>query len=220
MNFDIILDFLIKLQINNNRNWFTANKEAYEKAKAEFEQFITLMIPRLEALDESITGTKAKECIFRIFRDVRFSKNKEPYKTNFGAFIGPNGRKTSQAGYYIHLEPDTSFLGGGVYMPEAQNLKEIRTAIFKNPVEFKEILDNKNFKSYFPELYGEKLKRAPKDFSKDFPEIELLKNKHYVVSHNVANSFWTSPDLIENTMAIFKTQYAFNNFLNQALQSQ
>ncbi|MDT8402168.1 MAG: DUF2461 domain-containing protein [Bacteroidales bacterium] len=218
MNLKLILEFLIDLRFNNNRAWFKENNPEYQKAKSEFEQLIEILLPLLKQIDESIDVTSPAECIFRIFRDVRFSENKEPYKTNFGAFISKEGRKGPYAGYYIHVEPDRSFIGGGIYMPEPNILKAIRTEIYENIDEFKGIINRDEFKGYFPDIFGEKLKMPPKGFPKDFRDIDLLKHKHYAVAHNVENTFWTGGNnLVDNLLDIFKIQYPFNTFLNRAV---
>jgi len=217
MDLKIIFEFLIDLQFNNNKNWFKENHDRYSQAKTQFEEFVTILIPKLKQLDDSIDVTSPNDCIFRIFRDVRFSKNKEPYKTNLGAFIAKGGRKRSFAGYYIHLEPDKSFIGGGIYMPESNILKAIRTEIFENIDEFKNIISREKFRKYFPEIYGEKLTLAPKGFPKNFEEIDLLKYKHYAVAYTVDNSFWFENELFENLMDIFYAQYPLNKFLNRAV---
>ena len=214
MDLNIILEFLIDLKFNNNKIWFKENNDRYQKAKTEFEEFIEILIPKIKQIDKNIDVSSAKECVFRIFKDVRFSKNKEPYKINFGAFIAKGGRKSPNAGYYIHLEPDNSFLGGGVFQPEPAVLKSIRTEIFENAEEYKQIINNERFKKCFPEIIGEKLKSAPRGFAKDFIDIDLLKNKHYAVSHNVKNSFWLEDELFDNISDVFKEQYKFNQFLN------
>lgn len=217
MDFKMIFEFLIDLRFNNNKPWFKENNDRYQKAKSGFEQFTDTLIPKLKQLDDSIDVTSSKECVFRIFRDVRFSKNKEPYKINFGAFISKGGRKSPFAGYYIHIEPDKSFIGGGIYMPESNILKAIRTEIYENIEEFKRIISNSNFNKYFPEIYGDKLKMAPKGFPKDFKDIDLLKYKHYAVAYPVENSFWFEDTLYENIMDILGAQYPFNKFLNRAV---
>jgi len=140
---------------------------------------------------------------YQMPNDFRFSKNKEPYKTHFGAFIAKGGRKSPYAGYYIHFEPDNSFVGGGIYQPEPKLLKSIRTQIFKDVETYKDIINNAEFKKYFPEIFGEKLKTAPRGFPKDFADIDLLNNKHYAVSYGVNNSFWFNKNLIENISDIF-----------------
>ncbi len=121
--------FLNELEANNNREWFAENKQKYQESKIEFENFIQGIILRLHEVDSQVGNLQAKDCIFRIFRDVRFSKDKVPYKTNFGAYMSTGGRKSPKAGYYLHVEPNSSFLGGGIYMPESANLNKIRTEI-------------------------------------------------------------------------------------------
>jgi uncharacterized protein (TIGR02453 family) len=217
MNLQKSLEFMMELEVNNDRNWFKDNDQKYRIAKASFESFIDELIPPLKKMDGTIDIENSKPCMFRIFRDVRFSKNKAPYKTNFGAFIAKGGRKSNFAGYYVHLQPEQSFLGGGVYMPEAPYLKAIRTSIFKDPARFKSIISNTDFKTTFGDVYGEKLKTAPKGFPKDFPDIDLLKNKHYVVTHPVANEFWLGDDPVNAALAIFKKQFEFNQYLNEVI---
>ncbi|MBN2610574.1 MAG: DUF2461 domain-containing protein [Bacteroidales bacterium] len=217
MNAKIIFEFLLDLKFNNNRNWFKENHDRYQCARSEFEQFVDSLIPEIRQIDDSINVTSAKECLFRIFRDVRFSKDKEPYKTNFGAYIAKDGRKSPYAGYYVHFEPDDSFIGGGIYMPEPSILKSIRNRIFENPEVYKNIIRNGKFNMYFPDIYGEQLKTAPKGFPKDFPDIDLLKNKHYAVAHQVSNSFWFEKNVLNAVVDIFKVQYDFNRFLNDII---
>ena len=220
MNLQIAMDFLFQLRENNNRNWFNTNKNLYNEAKNEFEEFVNILIPTTKSIDSEIDVVSAKECTFRIFRDVRFSRNKSPYKINFGAFISKGGRKSPFAGFYIHLEPGESFVGGGVYMPESKYLKAIRTEIYENVEGYKKIISNSAFKKHFNGIFGDKLKSAPRDFPKDFEDIDLLKNKHYAVGHKVANSFWTSEKLIEELTKIFEIQFLFNQFLNKAIKKQ
>ena len=123
------LRFLKQLKKNNNRNWFEAHRADYEAAKIDFQNFIQLVIDDLERKDLTIAGTNARECLFRINRDVRFSKDKSPYKTNFGASIKRGGKKSAFAGYYFHCEPGSSFIGGGLWMPESARLKNVRQEI-------------------------------------------------------------------------------------------
>ena len=211
------VDFLEKLKTNNNREWFQANKRLYDDAKGEFEQLIAMLIPVVRGIDSGVDVVNPKECLFRIFRDVRFSKDKSPYKANFGAFIAKGGRKSPYAGYYLHIEPGASFVGGGAYMPESQYLKAIRTEIFENAEEYKAIITSDDFRKYFGGMFGEKLKTAPKGFPKDFADIDLLKNKHYAVAHRVEDGFWLSDTLVEKVTEIFSVLYVLNKFLNNAI---
>jgi uncharacterized protein (TIGR02453 family) len=217
MDLKKILDFLKDLQNNNNRDWFKENNERYQTAKSEFAVFIDSFIPQLKEFDDDINVNSSKECVFRIFRDIRFSKNKDPYKTNFGAYIAKGGRKSPYAGYYIHVEPGKSFAGGGIYMPQPPVLRSVRNEIYENIDLFKGILNDQIFKKYFKEIHGEKLNSAPRGFPKDFEDIELLKHKHYAVIHNVKDSFWNSKQVFEKLVDIFKAQYQFNQFLNTAV---
>ncbi|RMH60248.1 MAG: DUF2461 domain-containing protein [Calditrichaeota bacterium] len=217
MNFNIILDFLSDLRVNNNREWFKENNERYQKAKSQFERFVENLLPEIKQFDNTIDILSPKEFMFRIFRDVRFSKNKAPYKTNFGAFIAPGGRRSPYAGYYVHMEPGHSFLGGGIYQPDPKILFAVRTRIFNNPDRFKEIIQNKDFKKYFPEIYGEKLKTAPRGFPRDFTDIDLLKHKHYAIACKVDDTFWLEGRILDKVVDVFKNQYAFNHYLNQTI---
>ncbi len=220
MDLKIILNFLSQLKENNNRDWFKNNKISYEQAKTEFEKFVLELIQIANKYNPEIGFLNPKDCIFRIFRDVRFSKDKSPYKANFGAVIADGGRKSPFAGFYVHLEPDESFISGGVYMPESKNLKAIRTEIYENSGDYKKIINNTKFKKYFDEIYGEKLKNAPRDFPKDFADVELLKHKHYAVVHNVNNSFWDSKELFKQLSEIFGAVSPFNDFINKAINKE
>ena len=211
------INFLDALRKNNNREWFQANKPFYDSARADVEQLVAVLIPVVREIDPEVDVVSPKECLFRIFRDVRFSKDKSPYKTNFGAFIARGGRKSPYAGYYLHIEPGASFVGGGAYMPESRYLKAIRYEIFENIDEYKAILESEGFGKYFGGMFGEKLKTAPKGFPKDFPDIDLLKNKHYAVTHRVTDDFWFSASLVDDVAEMFSVLYGLNRFLNNAI---
>lgn len=219
MNFQQLFNFLAHLQIYNDRNWFNEHKHEYEEARETFETFIDALIPPLSELDSSIGTVTAAECIFRIYRDIRFSPDKTPYKTHMSAFIANGGRKTRFAGYYIHLQPDESFFAGGIHAPDPASLETIRNYIYHHPKEIRQILDTKNFKTYFPELSDEdKLKNPPRGYSKDFEEIDLLKNKHFITYYPLSNDFFMEENVIERLMEIIKVQYPFNAFLNDAVK--
>jgi len=214
------LDFLKELKENNNREWFNANKKAYEKIKIEFEEFVDSLILKITQFDPTIGHHTAKECVFRIYRDVRFSNDKSPYKTHFGAYISAATGKSdihSYAGYYFHIEPSgESMLAGGAYMPQGPWLKGIRKEISYNGEEFKKILSNESFRKVFGELEGEKLKKPPKDYPADHPEIELLKLKSFLAVHKCTDKDVLSGNFLEHTAEVFKTLYPLNHFLNEA----
>lgn len=211
--------FLKDLKSNNDRDWFNANKERYTVAKEEFDQFINSLIAEIAKFDPSISHFTAKDCVFRIYRDVRFSKDKSPYKTHFGAHITSAPKKSeihTRAGYYIHLEPGESMLAGGAYLPESKWLRAIREKIYMETKEFKKIIGNKDFKQYFGEIEGEKLKKAPKDFPADHPEIELLKQKSFLATHKLKDKDVLSADFLTHSSNTFKALFPFDSFLNAA----
>jgi uncharacterized protein (TIGR02453 family) len=212
------LHFLKKLKANNNKDWFDKNKNQFLEAKAEFEVFVDKLIKGLSGFDKKISSDlKGKDCTFRIYKDVRFSKDKTPYKGNFGASINPGGKKSLVAGYYLHLEPGASFLAGGVWMPEPDVLNAVRQEIDYNPEPFLKILKSASFKKYFKGLDDEeKLKSAPKGFDKDHPHIEILKNKHFVVSHYLSDKQLLEKNADKTILAGFKAMHPFLEYLREA----
>lgn len=219
MDFDRIFDFLVRLQMNNDRNWFHEHKYEYDEVKSDFDTFINRLIVPLAQLDPTIGTTTANESVFRIYRDTRFSHDKTPYKTHFSAFIANGGKKTRFAGYYIHIQPDESFFAGGIYCPDPAALESVRNEIYHHPDEIRSILDNRKFKKSFPELSDEdKLKKPPVGYPKDFTEIELLKNKHFITHHPLINEFFLQDGVIDRLMEICEIQYPLNAFLNRAVK--
>lgn len=213
----VIIDYLKALKANNEREWFHANKPAYEKAKKEFEAFVNRLIPEIYKFDPEIGMITAKDCVFRIFRDIRFSPDKTPYKTHFGAYIAKGGRKSMLPGYYLHIDAERSFSAGGMHMPSSEHLKKIRQEIMYNVNEFKAILDKSSFKKTFGTFVDDKLIRPPKDFPADFPDIELLKFKGYTVVHdlNEKTILGQHPDL--EILNSFKELKPLNDFLTKSL---
>ena len=218
MDFDKLLDFLTSLSKNNNRDWFNEHKQEYTDLKQQFEHFINQLIPKIKQIDGFAGNISAKDCTYRIYRDVRFSKNKLPYKTHFGAYIADGGRKSPFAGYYVHIEPGNSFAGGGVHRPESAILKELRYEIMDRTDEFKEIISDTKFKKLFPEIYGEKLKTSPKGFPKDFKDIELLRYKSYALVHKVDEKTIKSANFEDYLLDLYKTAKPFNSFFNKLIK--
>jgi uncharacterized protein (TIGR02453 family) len=215
----LVLDFLSALAANNNREWFQQHKAQYDQAKAEVESFVNSLIPEIAKFDDNMKFVVAKDCIFRIFRDVRFAHDKSPYKLNMGAWITKKGRKSSGPGYYVHLQPGESFLAAGVYMPEPDQLKKIRSEIYYNVDEFKAILQEKSLKKISDGFYAnDKGKMAPKDFPKDFPDIELLKYKHYTLMSPLADKEINSDNFHAHVLKVFRAMNPMNRFLSRALE--
>ncbi|UZR94939.1 DUF2461 domain-containing protein [Chondrinema litorale] len=212
-----ILSFLSALQENNNKEWMDENRPEYQAARKIFISFVTELIQKTAAFDPTITGLLAKDCIFRINRDIRFSNDKRPYKTNMGAFIASGGKKTKGAGYYVHIQPGNCFIGGGIYMPAAPELAKIRQEIDYNAPSLIEVLSEEKFKNTFDEMDGDRLKTAPKGYPKDHPHIELLRLKSFTVFTKVPESEVTEDAFLNNVAAKFQVMYPFNNFLNTAV---
>lgn len=212
-----MLNFLSTLEINNNREWFNDNKPLYLEAKANVEKVVNKIIAEVAKFDESVERLEAKNCIFRIYKDTRFSKDKTPYKTNIGASLVEKGPKTlNHAGYYIHLEPGKSFLAGGVYMTEPKNLKAIREAISSDGETFLKILNKKSFKDLL-ELQGDKLMRVPQGFDKENPMGDYLKFKQFTVFHPLSDDDVLDKNFVKNTVKVLKEIHPFNQFLNEAI---
>jgi uncharacterized protein (TIGR02453 family) len=210
-------DFLTKLKNNNNRAWFQENRSAFDRAQEAFAIFVDALIRDL-GRGENLTGVSAKDCIFRIYRDIRFSKDKSPYKTNMGAEIVGGGRKSGRLGYYFHIAPhDQSMIAGGLYMPSGEQIAKFRQAIARDARKFKRIMNEKEFKKYFGTLEGERLKTAPQGFGRDHPEIELLKLKQVVVHHRLSDEQVLSANAAVHAVAACKAMKPFLDYLNKVI---
>ena len=213
------LHFLKKLKINNNREWFDSNKSEYLASKEIFEEFVSELIKGINKFDKKVSlDLKPKDCTFRIYKDVRFSKDKTPYKNNMSASINPGGKKSNIPGYYFHLEPEACFLAGGVYMPMPDDLKAIRQEIDYNPLPLINVLKSASFKKEFNGLDEEdKLKNPPKGFNKDHAHSEILKNKHFIVSQKFENKVILKKEGLSKTLDSFKAMYPFLDYLRKAI---
>jgi uncharacterized protein (TIGR02453 family) len=213
------IKFLKDLKKNNNKPWFDANRKQYEAAKTDFANFIQAVIDKYAKNDTTIKTLVAKDCMFRINRDIRFAKDKSPYKTNFGASINKAGRKAwNTAGYYFHLEPGQCFAGGGIYMPMPDALKKVRQEIDYNFAEFKKIIGSKKFKSVYGDVSRDAefmLSRVPKGYEPDNPAAEYLKLKSYIAMVNIKDADLSSKDLLKKTVEAFEALHPLLNFINR-----
>ena len=183
-----ILSFLDGLSQHNDRAWFNANRPAYEAARGLFEQVIDELIDGLRPTD-ALQGLSGKNCISRIYRDVRFSKDKSPYKTNLGAMIAPGGWGAGWWGYYISIQPHgQSLAAGGLYNPDPQQLNRFRQAVDRDASRFKEIIHSRDFVDAFGTVEGERLKTAPKGFERTHPDIDLLQLKQITAIHHFTDA--------------------------------
>jgi|SRR6185437_2163318 len=208
------LDYLKALKANNNKEWFEKNRKKYDEARADQLALISSVLAEMGKWDDRIKGSDPKKCTMRINRDIRFSKDKSPYKSNLSFHISPAG---GHAGYYFHLEPDSTFVGGGLYGLEPAQIKAVRQEIDYNTREFSGIMNNAAFKKLFPVLKGDALQNVPKDYPKDHPAAEWLKHKDFVISAKLENKELFAPDLVRKTNNIYKTMQPFMLFMDRAL---
>ena len=212
-----VLDFLGGLQKNNNKAWFEKNRPAYEKAKDHFEAFVDGLILGLGSV-ENLGGVTARDCVMRIYRDIRFSKDKSPYKTGMGASIGPGGKRSTRLTYFLHLEPPgASMIAGGLHDPDSAQITKFREAIDRDAAPFKKVVNNKAFKQYFGAVAGEKLKTVPKGYDRDHPEIELLRMKEVVAIQRLTDAAVLSPDFSAHAVDAFTAMKPFLDYLNSVI---
>lgn len=214
------IQFLKSLSQNNNKPWFDANRPKYEAAKKNFEDFIQEVINGYGKKDASIASLTAKNCMFRINRDIRFSKNKAPYKKNFAASINKGGKKSVFAGYYFHLEPGNSFVGGGIWMPLPAETQKIRQEIDYCYDEFHKIITSKKFKEIYQSLDQDKelrLANVPKGYTKDNQAADYLKYKSWIAMQTISDTELTSKDLVKKSTAAFSALLPLIEFLNRAI---
>lgn len=216
------IKFLKDLNKNNNKEWFEKNRKHYENAKQNFIDVTQEVIKGLGKIDASIAHLEARKSIFRINRDVRFSKDKSPYKTNMGMFLSRTGKSSIHAGYYFHLEPDKCFIGGGLYMPMPDVLAKVRQEIDYNWNEFNNIITNKKFVAHFKILNKSKefsLTRPPKGYDDTNLAIEYLKLKSWIAGINLKNEELTNKNISKKIATSFEALKPLLDFLNKAIES-
>ena len=214
------LRFLKDLKKNNNKPWFDTHRKEYENAKNDFAALIDEVIKKHGKKDDTISHLSARDCMFRINRDVRFSKDKSPYKTNMGAYINPGGKKSLLGGYYFHCEPGGSFVGGGLWMPMPPELHKIRQEIDYNLPDFKKIIESKKFKDVYNTISRDAeytLTRVPKGYEADNPAAEYLKLKSIVAIASVPDSTLTSAELVKKITTAFGALQPLLEFINHAI---
>jgi uncharacterized protein (TIGR02453 family) len=216
------VQFLSALKENNNKPWFDTNRKTYETAKKNFAEVVQELIKSIGKFDKDIEETQleAKNCTFRINRDVRFSKNKDPYKTNFGASFNKGGKKANSAGYYLHIDSNQCFMAGGIWMPEPEYLRKIRVEIDYNFDEFKNILKADAFKNTFTNGLDRESStvRPPKGYDETNPAIELIKLKSFTASSVIDSKEILKPNFTDTVLAGFKAMQPYIAFLNRAIE--
>ena len=220
MNTEKIMLYLSALESNNNREWYHANKADYKEANAEFESLLAELIMSIGETDNSILHNEPKDLTFKLVRDTRFSNDKSPYNPAFRAHISSGGKLPVPVGYYIVIRPgNRSFLGGGLF---ASMFKEatamIRDYIVEHGAEFQQIISCKDFADRFT-VMGETLKNVPKDYDKEHPQAEYLKNKSWYLEYNVQDiSFANAEQFVKDATEVFIAMQPFNSYLNKALR--
>lgn len=217
------LQFLDDLQTNNNRDWFLENKKRYEAFKKDYQQLVADLLDAMKPLDSSLEMLEVKNCTFRINRDIRFSKDKSPYKSHLGVWLSSGAKGQNRSGYYIHLEKGASFIAGGLYCPEAEDLKKMRKEIAYFHDDLEAILDEKHFKKEFNDFdRNEKntLKNPPRGYEKEHPAIEFLKLKSFESSQRIDISEVTKKDFVATMSKKLMALKPLNDFINRALTSE
>jgi uncharacterized protein (TIGR02453 family) len=217
MDFKRLNTFLSGLSKNNSKVWFDENRTEYELLRVSWIEFIDSLLMDLQKFDSGLIGLEAKKCIFRINKDVRFSKDKSPYKTNFGAIMNPGGKKEMFSGYYFHFDPKEIFIAGGAYQPSPELLSNLRQEIDYNLNEFKSIVENKSLVKRFGKLQGEKLVRPPKGYELDNPAIEYLKFKSFILVQNFKLSDLTQSNFKVELLKSYEALKPFNDFINRCI---
>ncbi|MDI6049087.1 DUF2461 domain-containing protein [Flavobacterium sp. XS2P24] len=217
------LQFLDDLKANNNRDWFLENKKRYEAVKKDYQQLVGNFLDAMKPLDPSLEMLEVKNCTFRINRDIRFSKDKTPYKSHLGVWLSSGAKGMNRSGYYLHLEKGASFIAGGLYCPEAVDLKKMRKEIAYFHDDLEAILNEKNFKREFKDFdRNEKdtLKNPPRGYEKEHPAIEFLKLKSFECSQRIDISEVTKKDFVATMSKKLIALKPLNDFINRALTSE
>jgi uncharacterized protein (TIGR02453 family) len=215
----VVFEFLTAIEKNNNREWFNQNKDLYGTALKNVQDFVDAVIEGISAFDVSVGDQEAKKCIYRIYRDVRFSPDKRPYKIHFGAYIAPQGKQSNNAGYYLHIQPDMSFIGGGLWCPDSALLKKIREEIYYAPERLYQILESKDFKSVFGKLMDiDTLKRPPRNYPADFAYIKLLQYRHFCTERVVNNLEALAPDFLRECIQTYQSLFPLVDYINKLIK--
>ena len=205
------LDFLQELKVNNNRDWFNEHKPAFQIEQKKVKDFYTALMEELKKHDD-IESLK----IFRIYRDVRFSKDKTPYKPHFaGNFV--RGTKRLRGGYYLRIRPEESFLAGGFWEPNKEDLLRIRKEFETDTTEIRKIINNKTFVKHFGKLKGDALKTAPRGFDKEHPDMDLIRMKQFIVTREFTDEEVLSPNFLQEIDASYKAMRPYFDYMSELL---
>ena len=211
------MGFLQDLSQHNERPWFQENKQRYEEAKNAFEQLTADLIIRIGTFDTSVKALSPRDCVYRIYRDVRFSQDKSPYKLHLGCYINPKGKNSLHGGYYFHLQPNESLLAGGSWWLPTKILNVVRQTIVDQEEAFMKIVEEPAFKRLYPQITYDPLKVIPRGMPKDFSHPEYLKCRNYCIATQVDDSFFEKSDWMDETIQRFKLMKPFMDFINDTV---
>lgn len=212
-----LFDFLTRLAENNDRAWFAANRAEFDALREQWIDSVQRIVNALAIDDPTLRGVRASDCVYRIYRDTRFSHDKSPFKTYFSALISPTGRHCDRACYYVHVGVEECAVYGGVWSPEASVLKKLRRAIVDNIEEFREITETPEIEALYPGWYGRKLKTAPKGYDRDHPDIDLLRLTEYGKCNELDRAFFDAADWPEKVASMLRILKPMNDFLNYSI---
>jgi uncharacterized protein (TIGR02453 family) len=219
-----ILEFFRELRLNNHKEWFDQNRKRYEAVKKDYHHLVSRLLEEMQKHDPHLSHLQIKDCTFRINRDIRFSRDKSPYKTHLSVIITPYGKKMDYAGYYVHIDEEQgSFAGGGLYMPPSEMLKKVRTEIAHFFEDLEEIISAEDFKETYGDLDRSDdimLIRPPKGFNETGKVLEYLRLKSFTATREIPLDMLSSPEAIHHVVEVLRRLRPFNEFLNRALMAE
>lgn len=213
-----LFNFLKDIAANNNRQWFAEHRDRYQTAKSYFEEYAQQIIVRIAEFDADMAHLNVKDCTYRIYRDTRFSTDKSPYKRHFGIFVNSHGKQSYRCGYYLHIQPDgQSLIAGGTWCPPSNVMRAVRQAIVDEIEEFRDIVENKEFKKLFPVIGEAHLKTMAKGFPKDFAYPQYLRAKDFNIICMLPDEFFFTDNWMDNVIQAFRIAKPYNDFINYTI---
>lgn len=213
----LVLRFLAKIAVHNDREWMAAHRAEYDEARAAFEDLTADLIRALAEVDPAVAPLTVRDCTYRFYRDTRFSPDKSPYKRHMGTYVNPRGKKSPHGGYYLHLQPGACEIAGGAYCLEPKLLRAVRESVVDRTDEFRAIVEESRFRTLFPVIGLDRVKTMPKGFPRDFPWPDYIRCKDYCVGHAVGDAFFDDPDWMERAVDEFRVMKPFLDFVNDTI---
>lgn len=213
----LVLRFLARIVVHNDREWMAAHRAEYDEARAAFEDLTADLIRALAEVDPAVAPLTVRDCTYRFYRDTRFSPDKSPYKRHMGAYVNPRGKKSPHGGYYLHLQPGACEIAGGAYCLEPKLLRAVRESVVDRTDEFRAIVEESRFRTLFPVIGLDRVKTMPKGFPRDFPWPDYIRCKDYCVGHAVSDAFFDDPAWMDRAVDEFRVMKPFLDFVNDTI---